>query len=84
MQVDETPIGQRQGDVVINSLTANIWQFGFLKVSDECIINVQDESSDDGTSSDSSSSIESDSGLEKPFKAILVINVVTALFLSLF
>jgi hypothetical protein len=34
MQVDRCfPVGQRKGDVVIHSLTANIGQFGFWRVS---------------------------------------------------
>jgi hypothetical protein len=42
MQVDRRlPIGQRYGDVVTHSLTANIGQFGFWSVNDELIINVQ-------------------------------------------
>jgi hypothetical protein len=47
---------------VIHSLDANIGQFGFWRVSDEFITNVQDDSSDE-SSSDSSSSMESDSEL---------------------
>jgi hypothetical protein len=61
MQVDGTlHNNKQQGDVVIHSLTANIGQFGSWRVSDEFIINVQDDSSDDECSSDSSSSMESD------------------------
>jgi hypothetical protein len=51
---------------VIHSLTAYIWQFAFWRVSDEFIINVQDDSSDDESSGDSSSSMESESELAKP------------------
>jgi hypothetical protein len=44
MQVDgRLHTGQRQEDVVIHSLTANIGQFGFWRVIDEFIINVQDK-----------------------------------------
>jgi hypothetical protein len=56
---------------VIHSLTANIGQFGFWKLSDEFIINVQDDVSDDEGSSDSSSSMESDSELAQPLKGDL-------------
>jgi hypothetical protein len=52
---------------VIHSLTANIKQFGLWRVSDEFIINFQDDSSDDESSSDSSSSMESDSEEAQPF-----------------
>jgi hypothetical protein len=48
---------------VIHSLTANIGQFGFWRVSDKFIINIQDDNSDDESSSDSCSSMESDSEL---------------------
>jgi hypothetical protein len=66
MQVDgRLPTGQRL-DIVIHSLTANMGQYGFWGVSDEFIINVQDDSSDDGSSIDSSSSMESDSELVQP------------------
>jgi hypothetical protein len=51
---------------VIHSLTANIGQFGFWRVSDEFIINVQDDSIDDESSSHSSSSMETDSELAQP------------------
>jgi hypothetical protein len=47
----------------MHSLTANIGQFGFWRVSDEFITNVKDDSSDDEGSSDSSSSTECDSEL---------------------
>jgi hypothetical protein len=43
---------------VVHSLTANIGQFGFWRVSDEFNINVQGDSSDDESSSDLSSSME--------------------------
>jgi hypothetical protein len=52
---------------VIHSLTPNIGQFGFWRVSEEFIINVQYDSSDNGSSSDSSSSTEGDSELALPF-----------------
>jgi hypothetical protein len=48
---------------VIHSLTANIEKSGFWRVSDEFATNVQDDSSDDERSSDSPSSMESDSEL---------------------
>jgi hypothetical protein len=51
---------------VIHSLTANIWQFGFWKVSDEFIISFQDDSSGDERFSDFSSSMESDSEVAQP------------------
>jgi hypothetical protein len=52
---------------VIHSLTSNSEQVGFCRVSDEFIINVQDDSSEDEISSDLSSSMESDSELQQPF-----------------
>jgi hypothetical protein len=51
---------------VIHSLTENVGQFVFWTVSDEFINNVQDDSSDDKSSSDSSFSVESDSELAQP------------------
>jgi hypothetical protein len=40
-------------------------KFGFWRVSDEFVTNVQDDSSDDERSSDSPSSMENDSELEQ-------------------
>jgi hypothetical protein len=48
---------------VFHSLTANIGQFGFWRVSDEFIISVKDDGSDDESSSDLFPSMESDSEL---------------------
>jgi hypothetical protein len=46
--------------------TANFGQFEFWRVSNDFVINVQGDSSDDVSSGDSSSSIESDSELAQP------------------
>jgi hypothetical protein len=51
---------------VTHRLTENIGQSGFLRVSDEFIINVQDDNRDDETSSDSFTSMEIDSELVQP------------------
>jgi hypothetical protein len=67
MQVDgRLPVGQRQEDVAIHGLTTNIGYLGFWRVSHEFIINVQDNSTVNESSSDSSSSMESDSELAQP------------------
>jgi hypothetical protein len=65
---DILPICQRKRDAVVYSLTANIGKFGFWRVSDTFIINVQDDSSDNESSSDSSYSVESDSELAQPLQ----------------
>jgi hypothetical protein len=51
---------------VNHGLTANLGQFGFWRVSNDFVINVQGDSSDDVSSGDSSSSMESDAELAQP------------------
>jgi hypothetical protein len=51
---------------VSHRLTENIGQSGFWGVSDEFIINVQDDNNDDETSSDSFNSMEIGSQLAQP------------------
>jgi hypothetical protein len=45
---------------MIHSLTSNIGRFGFWKLRQDFINNVQDDNSDDEIANDSSSSMEND------------------------
>jgi hypothetical protein len=69
---------------VIHSLTANIGQFGFWRMSDEFVINVQDDSRDDEILVIHLPPWKVTRNERNHCKAILIISTVTALFIYLF